>query len=224
MKGLIIGYNVEHLIDAETIEEHNTFGTVQGVLHKNLKIVYRHGKQHQHLPHELDYRAHVWALKDSEVVFAVYAMGIANTYKPGDVILLKDFVSFLPYKPFPQRPTPHYAVNPAFDERWTEKTLNTALKHGHNWKTGGIAHTITGPRFETSAEVQILSKLGVNLLSMTCGFEIPLLHELSIPVVGIAIATNYGAGIEGHQPTQREVEEMMKHKVAEVLYVVKAMD
>jgi 5'-methylthioadenosine phosphorylase len=57
---------------------------------------------------------------------------------------------------------------------------------------------VNGPRFSTRAESQWFRAAGWQLVNMTQYPEVALACEAGIPVAGIALVTDYDAGIEGH--------------------------
>ncbi len=190
-------------------------------------VLFRHGKNHNLYPHQVNHKANALAMKkqDVECCLLLYAMGYCKDYHLGDLVLLDDFICFYPYQTLLEKEDKirHYAVYPAFNEVWKEKIKEVCKGLGIEIKNGGVAHTIPGPRFETAAEVRAIKNMGANLLSMTCGFEVPLFHELNIPVVALAITTNPGSGMEGHVPNHEEVVKMMEEKmgkIAQIIYTI----
>ncbi|MGV8176223.1 MAG: MTAP family purine nucleoside phosphorylase [Candidatus Bilamarchaeaceae archaeon] len=183
---------------------------------KEVLFVPRHGKNHELPPHQVNYRANIYAFKQYEVgsVFATYACGIINKYKPGDLVLLKDYIGCFVHPP----PTffdsfvggiRHADVSEPFD-RGMEGALKVIGKQtGIALKGGGVVATMPGPRFESRAEIMMLGKMGANLVSMTNAYETSLLAEIEMPLAGIAIGTNYAAGISKKRVTHEEVMGMM---------------
>ncbi len=233
--GLICGYGIlPYLVkDAKKVEEwsYSKRGKAEGTTLQMEKgeiiVVYRHGREHQYYPHQVPYLANASALKakGAERVLALYAVGHCGQYEVGDIVLVEDFICFYPYPTLKNKigQVEHYGVYPAFSPEFTAEILTTAEKLGIRIKKGGIAHTMPGPRYETKAEVQAITKLGANLLNMTCGFEIPALHEVGLPVSALAIVTNPGAGIGGHRPNHEEVERVMKARLEDIATIVKAL-
>jgi len=188
-------------------------------------ILFRHGKNHDLYPHQVNYKANAIAMKKAgvECCLLLYAMGYCKDYHLGDLVLLDDFICFYPYQTTLEKEerVRHYAVYPAFNEEWKNRIKEICKKIGVEVKEGGIAHTIPGPRFETAAEIRVIKNMGANLLSMTCGFEVPLFHELNIPIVALAIATNPGSGVGKHVPNHEEIVKMMErgmNDIAKIIY------
>jgi len=160
----------------------------------------RHGKSHTLPPHKINYRANIRALEKIGVtgVLAFYACGVMSKYKPGDIILVDDFIGFLTPATFYDNFTggiKHVDFTKPFSSNMKDKLMEVASVNRLKLKKGGIMIATPGPRFETKSEVKLLKKLGANLVNMTCGYEMSLLGESEIDFAAIAIGSNYAAGI-----------------------------
>ena len=103
------------------------------------------------------------------------------------------------------------------------KVIGITKLLGIGVKVGGVVATTHGPRFETKAEVKALKKMGANLVNMTSAYEATLAGELGIPLCGIAVGTNYAAGIEGKKKlTHEEVLEQMGKANKKIKKIVEA--
>jgi len=102
---------------------------------------------------------------------------------------------------------------------------------GHNadieLKKSGTYICTNGPRLETRAEIEFYSKIGADVVGMTAMPEASLAREAELCYTGIAVVTNYAAGITGKKLTATEVIDTMnktnillKELVAETLKIV----
>jgi purine-nucleoside phosphorylase len=82
------------------------------------------------------------------------------------------------------------------------------LKHG-------VLGSLTGPSYETPAEVQMLSKLGCHAACMSTIPEVIMAKALGVKVVGISCITNKAAGLSERPLDHLEVQEIAA-KVAPV--------
>lgn len=195
---------------------------------KEVVFIPRHGKSHSIPPHKIDYKANVYALNKLGVTAAlgIYATGIISKYKPGDLIVLKDFVGLeKPITFFDEFSSGirHTDFTNPFDKKLTYRVAEAAGIHGIKLKSGGIVKTTYGPRFETKTEIKIFKKLGINLVSMTAAYEIILMKEMEIPFVGLAIGTNYACGVSKKPLTQEEVFEKMVKRNKEIGLTIKEL-
>jgi len=180
-----------------------------GVAHLELvsvageRIVFipRHGRSHSIAPHMINYRANVAALEKVGVtgVLSFYSCGVVSKYKPGDLVLVDDFIGlYTPatfYDDF-SAGMKHVDFSEPFSPEMKRMLKGVASVNKVKLKTGGIVAASPGPRFETRSEVKLFRKLGANLLNMTCGYEMALLGESEIDFASVAIASNYAAGIK----------------------------
>ncbi len=186
----------------------------------------RHGKDHRYPPHKINYRANVWALKTMGVegVLATYACGIISGYRPGQLIAAEDFIGFSApitfYDDFGEG-IKHFDFSEPFANGMRLKLFSAAKNAGVGLKGGGIVATTHGPRFETKAEVNVLKKMGANLVSMTNAYEATLLHELEIPLAGLCIGTNHASGTSRKLLSYSEVADMMARKEKEVNAIIR---
>ncbi len=188
-------------------------------------FVPRHGKDHRHPPHKVNYKANVWALEKVGVegVIATYAVGIISKYRPGDLVVADDFMGLNILATFYDDfagGMKHLDFSEPYSKRMQQKLFSAAKNAGAEVKKGGIVATTFGPRFETRAEVNALKKMGANLVSMTNAYEATLLHELEIPMVGLCIGTNYACGISKKPLSHSEVISMVAKKEREVNMIV----
>ena len=69
----------------------------------------------------------------------------------------------------------------------------------------GVYACLTGPSYETPAEVRMLGKLGADAVGMSTGLEAIAAHWAGIRVCGVSLITNPGAGISSTQLSHAEV-------------------
>jgi len=193
---------------------------------KEVAFIPRHGKEHNLPPHKINYRANIYALKELGVtaVFATYAAGlISKVYRPGDLILIEDFIGlFTPmtfYDDFSEGMR-HMDFTYPYNKDLQMAVEARAKANKITLKRKGIIATMHGPRFETKAEIKALKKAGANLVSMTHAYEATLIGELEIPFVAIAIGTNYACGITKDKLSQEEVLEVFEKSKGQVVTLI----
>lgn len=181
----------------------------------------RHGKNHELPPHKINYRANIYALKKlgTTAAFATYAAGIISRYKPGDLILIDDFIGFnSPITLFDSFAggMKHVDFSQPFEKEFVNAVLEAAVAAKVKLKKGGIIAATHGPRFETRAEIKALKRMGANLVSMTAGYEITLMREAEIDFAAVAVGANYATGISKKQLTVSEIMNRMTAAKADV--------
>ncbi|MEM2638281.1 MAG: S-methyl-5'-thioadenosine phosphorylase [Candidatus Hadarchaeales archaeon] len=191
---------------------------------KKIAFLARHGESHSIPPHRVNYRANIWALHSIGVerILATSACGAINRkFKPGDFILVTQFLDFTKSRPSTffeggKSGVAHIDVSEPFCPQLRKVVKSVAENLGFKIREGGVYACMEGPRFETPAEIRALEKLGADMVGMTLVPECVLARELGICYSSVAIITNYAAGISRNILTHSEVLEMMKKKNEEI--------
>jgi 5'-methylthioadenosine phosphorylase len=162
----------------------------------------RHGYGHTIPPHEVNYRANIWALREkgATAIIAVASVGgIRGDLKPGDIVIPDQVVDYT----WGRRSTFHEGENctvthvdftDPYDETLRQKILSAAQSAGVSVKIGATYATTQGPRLETAAEIRRLERDGCDVVGMTGMPEAALARELDIPYAAINVIANYAAG------------------------------
>lgn len=86
----------------------------------------------------------------------------------------------------------------------------------------GVYVQLTGPSFETPAEVKLLGLLGGGTVGMSTACEATVARHMGLRVCGISCITNQGAGIAQHPLTHQEVFEAGIHLEERMTRLVRA--
>lgn len=175
----------------------------------------RHGSPHHIAPHRINYRANIWGLRELGVkrIISVNAVGgITPKYRPGDIVILNQIIDMSE-----GRASTFYdegeIVHVDFTEPYCPELKATMLagsrKAGISLKEGATYVCTNGPRLETAAEIKAFSLLGADVVGMTGMPEAALARELAVCFAGLAVITNYAAGISTGKLTTTEVMETM---------------
>lgn len=169
---------------------------------KTLAFMPRHGKDHTINPWEINYRANVDAMSQLGVkaIISPCCVGsLKKDIKPGDFVVSDQFINMTSgrkdtfiEKPFVDSPS---AAEP-YDPALRSIALEEAKRLGIPVHDGGTIVVINGPRFSTKAESKMFGMLGGDTVNMTQYPEGYLCLEKKIPVVNIALITDYDAGLE----------------------------
>lgn len=204
---------VETLYGAALVTE----GEVEG---RPLLFLARHGLNHGLLPHQINYRANIRALKDlgADNILAALAVGSLKTdIRPGEFVLVDQFIDFTRGREdsFSGRDgaVSHVDMTEPFDGNLRRFLIAAADETGVELHRGGTYVCTEGPRFETAAEINMFRSLGADVVGMTGVPEVVLAAELEIPYAALAVATNFAAGMVGHSLTYEEcASEMGRHR------------
>lgn len=162
----------------------------------------RHGYGHTIPPHEVNYRANIWSLREkgATAIIAVASVGgIRGDLGPGDIVIPDQIVDYT----WGRRSTFHEGENckvthvdftDPYDGTLREKILDAARAAGVLVKTGATYATTQGPRLETAAEIRRLERDGCDVVGMTGMPEASLAREIGVPYAAINVIANYAAG------------------------------
>ena len=192
-------------------------------------VLPRHGAGHRFLPHQINHRAHLHALKaaGASAVISCSVCGVINPDWPiGQPMVADDLY-------FPDNrlgdgtactlfDTPgeagrgHLLAATFFHPGWRQ-AVGRALGAVH---TGTYAH-VTGPRFNSVGEIRALRQTGADFLSQTCGPEAVLANELELPCALAAFGIDYANGV---RPTPTPVEVLNENLAAAKSAFLQLMD
>ena len=183
---------------------------------RELLFLARHGAGHVLPPHRINHQANVHALREAgaDAVFATAAVGsLRAEIAPGDCVVLDDFLDFTKgdVPTFFDQPgqVRHVDFSHPYDPTLRETLLATAPTKFPVHPRGTYL-CVSGPRYETPAEVRLFGSWGADVVGMTAAPEAILCREAGLPYAGVALATNYGTGlIAGATLSHAEVEEQM---------------
>jgi purine-nucleoside phosphorylase len=145
------------------------------------------------------------------------AAGAVNTaYKPGDFMLFTDHLNLMGTNPLIGAHDPQWgerfvdqsdSYTPALRQiaRETAKQLNVPLHEG-------IYAGLTGPAYETPAEIRMLRILGADACGMSTVPEAIVARQSGMRILGISLITNMGAGIAAPLSHSEVVEVAEKRK------------
>jgi 5'-methylthioadenosine phosphorylase len=177
----------------------------------------RHGKDHRFPPHEINYRANLWAMKELGVkrIIAPTACGsLKLDVKPGDMVVADQIVDRTTGRKdtFYDGPiTTHVSFADPYCPQMRPVAVASLRSLDITTHDHGTVVVIQGPRFSTRSESKWFSSMGWEVINMTQYPEAYLARELEICYVNISLITDYDVGLEG-QPGMEPVshEEVMR--------------
>jgi len=173
-------------------------GTIGG---KKVAFMPRHGREHKIMPHLINYRANVWAMKSIGVERAISpcASGSLQKHiKPGDFVICDQFVDWTDGRKstfFEGPVVTHPSAAETYCPELRKIAVDTAKELGITVHDKGTIVVINGPRFSTKAESKFFTAQGWDVINMTQFPEAYLLREMDICPVNITLVTDYDAGL-----------------------------
>ena len=174
------------------------FGQIAG---HDAMFLARHGHGHTIPPHRVNYRANVWALKESgaTAVVAVATVGGIRGHQPGDLVLPHQLIDYTwgrehTFFDGGDRKVVHVDFTRPYTPALRKTCLSAAQSAGVEITDGGIYGAVQGPRLESAAEIDRMDRDGATMVGMTGMPEAALARELELPYVAICVIVNHAAG------------------------------
>jgi len=176
-----------------------TFGRIGS---SELVFLARHGYGHTLAPHEINYRANLWALHAKGItrVIAVCTVGgIAPELAAGTIAVPDQIIDYTWGRPSTyfegaEQPVTHVDFTYPYSQDLRQVAMESAREVGLPVVDGGTYAAVQGPRLETKAEIDRLERDGATMVGMTGMPEAALARELGIAYAALAVVVNAAAG------------------------------
>lgn len=153
-------------------------------------------------------------LEISHVILTNAAGGIRPDLLPGRLLRITDHINMMGTNPFLG------LADGAWGERFVDQTevynadlgnlMDQAARASNVALTGGVYAAVSGPIFETPAEVRALQRLGADAVGMSTVPEAMLAHAAGLPVVALSCVANRAAGLGPRPVRHEEVLEVLR--------------
>ena len=158
----------------------------------------RHGEGHVFAPHEINYRANLWALQQRGIraCIGVNTVGaIAADLLPGELAVPDQLIDYTSGRvsTFGGAPVVHADFAEPFSPVLRGQLCAALADCGYAAHAGTYGVT-QGPRLETAAEINRMLRDGCAMVGMTAMPEAVLARELGIDYAICAVVVNYAAG------------------------------
>lgn len=138
------------------------------------------------------------------------AGGINRNFQPGDFMLLSDHINFMGVNPLrgttPAGPERFVDLSRAYDSRLGALLEAAAAAVGVPLHRG-VYLAVSGPTYETPAEVQAYARLGADAVGMSTVPEVIVARQCGLRVAALSCITNRAAGLAVRPLAHREVLE-----------------
>lgn len=148
----------------------------------------------------------------AEFLFITNAVGAINTtFTPGTFMLISDHILF-------SVPSPLIGVNidelgtrfPDMSEVYSKKLRDIIAQTARDLDITlheGVYMQLSGPNFETPAEINLYGKLGADVVGMSTAVEAVAANHMGMKICGISCISNLAAGLSKNPLTHAEVQE-----------------
>lgn len=151
-------------------------------------------------------------LMGAQILFLTNAAGGVNTsFHAGDLMMIKDHISAF---------APNPLVGPNIDELGVrfpdmssvydadlQKLLVKTAKENHIFLQEGVYAQMTGPSYESPAEIRMLRTLGCDAVGMSTVVEAIAARHMGMRICGVSCISNLAAGMSANPLSHQEVQE-----------------
>lgn len=151
-------------------------------------------------------------LMGAEVLFLTNAAGGINTdFAAGDFMLIKDHIANFVPSPLIGENIDELGVRfpdmgNVYDKELRQIIKRTAALAGIQLQEG-VYIQLTGPNYETPAEIRMCRTLGADAVGMSTACEAVAANHMGMKICGISCISNMAAGITANPLTHKEVQE-----------------
>lgn len=186
------------------------FGKLAG---HELVFLARHGFRQRIPPHQINYRANIWALDHvdaSGVIAGASVRGIADECAPGSLVVPDQIIDYTygREQTFFVEDKRRKAVQVDFADPYDENLRTCLIDAGRRLELKihdrGTYGATQGPRLETAAEVRRMERDGCDLLGMTAMPEAVLAREIGLPYAACTVVGRWAGG-KGDGPPSPEI-------------------
>ena len=179
----------------------------------NIAFLPRHGKNHNLLPSDINYRANIDCLKALGVtdIISLSAVGsLKETIIPGDFVIIDQFID----RTFARKKTffdEGIVAHVSMAKPTSNQLCNIIMKsapNNINIHNGGTYIAMEGPQFSTLAESNLYRSWNCDVIGMTNMPEAKLAREAEIAYATIAMVTDYDCWHPDHDAVT--VESIIK--------------
>ena len=182
-------------------------GTLEG---RKVAFLPRHGRGHRILPHELNYQANVYAMKQLGVewLLSVSAVGsLKEKYAPLQMVIPDQFFDRTRQRKstfFGRGLVAHVGFAHPFCRGLSQVMAEACSEAGASFHVGGTYVCMEGPQFSTRAESELYRSWGMDIIGMTNLQEAKLAREAEICYATLAMVTDYDCWHPDHDAVTAE--------------------
>ncbi|MDI9569249.1 MAG: MTAP family purine nucleoside phosphorylase [Pseudomonadota bacterium] len=211
------------LVDPEERWIDTAWGRAFVLVAQDIAFLPRHGGDPRRYipPHHIDHPANFAALKSLGVreVIGINSTGsLKEALPPGTLAVPDDFIMLHPGPSALSTSAAH--ITPGLCEEVRGKWLAAAAACGVTAVDGGVYWQTAGPRFETKAEIRLMSQ-AADLVGMTMAAEAIVARELEMDYASLCSVDNYAHGLGDSELTMEQVLRRARRNAETIAEIVK---
>ena len=179
------------------------------------KVVMMQGRYHFYEGYsmtQITFPAKVFKALGVKTIILTNAAGTLNSdFNPGDIMLIKDHINLMGTNPLigknnDELGTRFPDMSDIYNKTLRDKVKSIALSMNIDLREG-VYLAMTGPSYETPAEVKMAGLIGADAVGMSTAPEAIVANYCGMNVIGLSCITNYAAGVSNNKLTHNEVIE-----------------
>ena len=191
----------------------------------------RHGHPHRIPPHEVNYRANLWALRQAGAtdILAINAVGgITDNLKTGCFCIPDQVIDYTYdrkhtfYEGELEHVT-HVDFSYPYDDDLRKRLIAAVAACGYSCNNYGVYGCTQGPRLETVAEIKRMERDGCDVVGMTGMPETVLARELGLRYASLALVVNPAAGKSYGVITMAQIDAALEVGMSKVKIILARM-
>lgn len=198
---------------------------------RDVLFLARHGHPHRIPPHQVNYRANLWALREAgaRAVIAVNAVGgIHPAMGAGHLCVPHQLIDYTwgrasTFFEGELEHVTHIDFSHPYDASLREQLCRALRDCGEVFSERGVYACTQGPRLETAAEIVRLERDGCDIVGMTGMPEAALARELDLPYACLALVVNPAAGKSTELISMADIESELGRGMGRVRRVLAAL-
>ena len=202
----------------------NEFGQASVFITDKIALILRHGNDsHNHiLPHLINHRANLQALKDTGVTEIVGINSTGSLKKdlcPGMIVVPDDFITLTASPTIYRNNAVH--ITPSLNENVRRKIIKAAKNNSLQVIEKGTYWQTQGPRLETKAEIKMMVNFA-DIVGMTMANEAVIAMELGIPYASACSIDNFGNGLLEKPLSMKEIMDGTRKNADLMIQILKS--
>jgi purine-nucleoside phosphorylase len=158
-----------------------------------------------------------------DVLLTNAAGGVNRSFRPGDFMVLTDHINLMEVNPLRGAALPGLPrfvdLTCAYDEGLRRVLARAGRASGLKLRAG-VYLAVSGPSYETPAEIRAFARLGADAVGMSTVPEAIVARQCGLKVAALSCITNLAAG-RGREPLSHaevlETAARVKHQAAQVI-------
>jgi purine-nucleoside phosphorylase len=212
-----------------TIEGHKgrlVIGKLQGKT-----VMAMEGRFHYYEGYHMDevtFPVRVMKLLGVSTLIVTNAAGAINTdFKPGDLMIINDHINLSGNNPLIGKNLDDFGtrfpdMSMAYNKKYMDIVKNVATSLNIDIKDG-VYVMMSGPTYETPAEIRMLRAIGADAVGMSTVPEVIVANHSQLKVIGISCLTNMAAGILEQPLNHQEVMETSQKAQSNFIRLMKGI-